>query len=151
MNEDSNWRQIPIWTAVSVYWVISVFSSQIQKLLGLGEGDGVWVIAATFFLIVIICMITQRTGWRLWKRIVYLPASFLAHVILTIPSSAALGILMRTVGRERTVAEQRAVFLLASIPILVYSMRQSYLFIRTEKTEASEEMCNPQMEAIRRQ
>ena len=129
-NAASHWRQISVWVLASVYWLISVFASVIQKSVGLGEGDGVPVIAAAFFLIVITCMITQRTQWRLWKRILYLPASFLAHVILTIPSSEALGIAKRSAGHGRTDAEQRAVFLLASIPILVYSMKQSYLFVR---------------------
>lgn len=131
-NAASHWRQISVWIVASVYWLISVFASAIQKSLGLGEGDGVRVIAAAFFLIVIICMITQRTQWRLWKRILYLPASFVAHVILTVPSAAALGVLMRSAGHGRTYAEQRAVFLLASIPILAYSMKQSYLFVRGE-------------------
>jgi len=126
----NRWRQTSVWIVVSVYWLISVFSSAIQKSIGLGEGDGVWVIAAAFFLIILACMITQRTQWRLWKRIAYLPLSFVAHVLLTVPSSMALGILKRsTDAYARTDAEQRAVFLLASIPIVVFSMRQSRLFV----------------------
>jgi len=53
-------------------------------------------------------------------------------VLLTIPSGSALGVLMRMPNRVRTTGEQRAVFLLASIPILIYSMRRSSLFVRTE-------------------
>jgi hypothetical protein len=78
-------------------------------------------------------MTTQRSGWRVWKRVLFLPACFIAHVVLTIPAAAALGILMYSFNHVRSVAEQRAVFILASIPILVYSMWQSSLFVREEK------------------
>ena len=121
------WKQI-----VSVYWLITVLASEIQSILGFGEGDGVWVISGAFFLLIIVCMATQRTGWPPWKRIACLPASFVAHVVLTIPASAALGVLKHSVDHDRTDAEQRAVFLLASIPILAYSMWQSRLFVRAE-------------------
>ena len=133
----SNWRRAPAWAAVSAYWLVSVLASEIQSLAGFGEGDGVRVISVAFFLVIAICMMTQRTGWPLWKRVAFLPATFAAHVILTVPSASALGVLMRSADHVRTVGEQWAVFLLASIPILVYSMRQSYLFVRTATASSS--------------
>ncbi len=120
-------------------------SSRIEGLFRARESDGVILISVVFFLIIIVCMATQRSGWRVWKRILYLPACFIVHVVLTIPAAATLGIMMYSLNHTRSVAEQRAVFILASIPILVYSMRQSRLFVREEKHPdgESEEMGTP--------
>ena len=125
----NRWNYVSLWITFSFYWLVSVLSSDIESLFGYEGSDGVYTISATFFLIIIICMVTERGRWQIWKRMIYIPLCFLFHVLLTIPSSAALGILKFSPDHVRTHAEQRAVFLLASIPILVYSMRQSRLFV----------------------
>ena len=123
------WKPFTVWLAVSGYWLATYLSSRIQALVGGGAGDGVPVIAAVFFSLVILCMLTERTGWNALKCTALVPASLVAHALLTVPAAAALGILMFDPEHARTAAEQRAVFILASLPILAAAMWRSRLFV----------------------
>ena len=123
------WNRFTTWLAVSGYWLVVYLSSRIQALVGAGSGDGVPVIAAAFFGLIILCMLTERGGWSHLKRAAFVPASLAAHALLTVPMAAALGILVYEPDRVRSAAEQRAVFVLASLPVLAYAMWRSRLFV----------------------
>lgn len=123
------WNRFSVWLAVSGYWLAIYLSSRIQSLVGAGDGDGVPVVAAVYFCIIIVCMATERGGWTVLKRAAFVPASLAAHAFLTLPAAAALGILMYDPDRVRSIAEQRAVFILASLPVLAYAMWRSRLFV----------------------
>lgn len=129
------WNPLTAWLAVSGYWLVTYLSSRIQALVGAGAGDGVPVIAAVFFGIVILCMATERGGWPLIRRAAFVPASLVAHAVLTVPAAAALGILAHDPERTRSAAEGRAVFLLASLPVLAYAMWRSRLFVISAESE----------------
>ena len=120
-----------LWLMLAVYFLIAGYSSDIASLFGYAGTDGVRVISIAFFAIIILCVATERGRWPLWKRLVFVPASFVMHVVLTIPAGAMLGVLMRSPDHVRTVGEQRAVFILASLPVLLYAMHQSRLFVRS--------------------
>jgi hypothetical protein len=131
------WRTAPSLLTFAGYLALAGLSSDIVRALGHPDTDGLKVITAAFFGIIVVCMFTQRTGWPLWKRIAFLPASFLAHVALTIPAAATLGVLMHSPDHVRTLGEQRAVFLMASFPILILALRQSRVFVRPSRSLAT--------------
>ena len=135
------WNRFTAWVAITAYWLAAYLGTRIQSTIGAGEGDGVPVIAAIFFALVILCMATERGDWPLLKRAAFVPASLAGHAILTIPMAAALGILAYDPTHVRTVGEQRAVFILASLPILAYAMWRSRLFVRPQP--ASEDHFRP--------
>jgi hypothetical protein len=124
--------------ALAVYFLLAGYSSDIAALLGYPGTDGLQVITVGFFALIIICMLTERGRWPVWKRLVFVPASFVMHVVLTIPAGAMLGILKRSPDHVRTIGEQRAVFVLASLPILLYALHQSRLFVRASRAVPDE-------------
>lgn len=130
------WRRIHSLLVFGAYLVVAGFSSDIMSVLGRPGTDGLDAITVAFFGIIIVCMLTERGRWPVWKRIAFLPASFLAHVVLTVPSGAVMGVLMRSPDHVRTIGEQRAGFLMASFPVLIFSMRQSRLFVRPSRALA---------------
>lgn len=134
----AGWKRVPSLLALAGYVAVAGLSSDIARVLGYPGTDGVRVIAISFFAVIVLCMFTERGRWPLWKRLAFLPASFLAHVVLTVPAAAALGVLRHSPDHVRTVGEQRAVFLLASFPILIVAMRQSRLFMRTSRRPAAD-------------
>jgi len=119
---------------LGTYFLLAGYSSDIEALLGYPGTDGLQVITVGFFALIIICMLTERGRWPVWKRLVFFPASFVMHVVLTVPSGAMLGILKRSPDHVRTIGENRAQFVLASIPILLYAMHQSWLFMRPRES-----------------
>jgi hypothetical protein len=123
------WRAFPVWLAISTYWLAAYLGSRIQALLGADGGNGVPVIAAVFFSIISLSMLTERGGWTALKRVAFVPACLVGHAFLTVPVAAALGILVRDTEHVRSMAEQRAVFILASLPILACAMWRSSLFV----------------------
>jgi hypothetical protein len=129
----AHWNHRNLWIAIVLYWTFAIFSSEIESLFGFPEGDGVDAISVVFFLIVILCMITERGTMKIWQRIAAVPVAFLLHAALTIPASSALGVLKYAPDHVRTLGEQRAVFLIASLPVLLLAMWRSRPFVKSEE------------------
>ena len=127
------WKKWPTCLVVVLSWLLCFGSSTIAGWLGKPELFGVQIISAGAFALVTICMATLGDRWSRWRRLLFIPGSLLAHIVLTLPVASSFGILMRMADRERTIPEQKAIFILAALPILVFAMHQSRLFTRTVK------------------
>ena len=71
---------------------------------------------------------TVRERIKMIYKLLIIPASWLIHTVLTFPAALLLGILKYDPEHIRTAAEHRAVFVLASIPIILFGMKKSRLF-----------------------
>jgi|GEM_PF-2628954 len=116
--------------ALIIYWLCLSLNVIIAKELELSELTEWWLNTIVFLIIVFLSILTYRTGLNIYLRILFIPAAWLVHAILTIPAAQVLGILMFDPDHIRTSGEQRAVFLLASLPVLIFFMNKSTLFTK---------------------
>lgn len=83
---------------------------------------------AVLFASVILLLFTLRKKIKMVYMISAIPASWIAHAIFTFPAAILLGIIKYNPEHIRTAGEHRAVFILASIPIIVGVLMYSKLF-----------------------
>jgi hypothetical protein len=87
-----------------------------------------WINTTILFLFIALMIYTFQKKTSLIYKILAIPVSWIIHAILSVPAALVLGILKFDPKHIRTAGEHRAVFILASIPILIYFMRKSKLF-----------------------
>lgn len=78
--------------------------------------------------IVVISIVSWKLNIKKVYRLLLLPAAWLAHALFTIPSALILGILKFDPFNIRKASEHRAVFVIASVPVLVFFIHNSYFF-----------------------
>lgn len=81
-------------------------------------------------VLVTVCMFTERGRWKMWHRIAAIPAAWIGQALLQVPALVA-------VGRRPDIAE-RMVSLAASLPVVIFAMRQSRLFVTRHANPAQE-------------
>lgn len=91
-----------------------------------------WIILLMVVL-VSICMVTERGQWKVWQRIGFVFLAWMAHAILTIPVALGIGPLL-LLG-DRVALVDRGVSFVATVPIVVFAMRRSRLFVRAQRDE----------------
>jgi len=112
-----------------LYWIlisINVMISTRYKFASITEW---WMNTAIFLLFMLVFILTNNSNKSLFIKLFFVPISWLIHAVLTIPSAFALGILMYDQNHIRSMGEHRAVFILASIPIIYFGMSRSNLFL----------------------
>lgn len=122
------------WTtiiALFLYWLLLSIDAMLAKEFELPTLTEWWINTLIFFSLMVLCIFTYRTKLNIFYRLLFLPAYWLAHAALTIPAAFVLGILMYDSNHIRTSGEHRAVFILASLPILIFAMNKSKLFTKT--------------------
>ena len=77
-------------------------------------------------VLVIVCAATERGRWRLWKRIALVPGAWLAQAVLQIPAVFAVGL---PIAMWRPDVVERMIGLAASVPVVIFAMRHSRLFV----------------------
>lgn len=116
------WRQKRLWLSLILYWLVATGGARfIEKQYEAG-----WIILI-MLIFVSICMITERGHWKLWQRIGFVPLAWIAEAILSPLAAFTIGVLVYSSGREHLV--DRAIAFCASLPIIIFAMRQSKLFV----------------------
>jgi len=115
--------------AFSLYWLILSVSVFIAKKLEITMIAEWWMHTIVFLLFISFCILTFRTKVKIIYRLLLLPATWIAHAVMTIPAAMVLGIIMHDPNHIRTSGEHRAVFILASLPIIAFFVKKSKLFI----------------------
>lgn len=113
-----------------LYWMIISINVIIANMLQMTPITEWWLHTIIFLLFVTLFILTFRNKVKIIYRLLIIPASWIVHVIMTIPAAFSLGILMYSPDHIRTNGEHRAVFILASLPILVYLLTKSKLFVK---------------------
>ncbi len=108
-----------------VYWMLLSINVLVVKQLMLSSIAEWWINTIFFLSMVLLCVLNYKKHLNIFYRLLFIPAAWIAHAILTIPASSVLGIIMHDPNHLRTAGEHRAVFILASIPILLLFANKS--------------------------
>jgi len=114
--------------AFILYWFLITINVTVSMKYGLTSIVEWWMNTFVFLLFMLTFMLKPNSKLSLPFKILFMPASWLIHAILTIPSSLVLGVLKYDPEHIRTMGEHRAIFILASLPIIFYGMSKSKLF-----------------------
>ena len=115
--------------AISIYLILFTLNSKISRVFEI-ETKAEWWINTSFLLIfTVFVVITFNVEWKIVYKILILPGVWIVHAIFTIPATTILGIIKYDPGNLRTAGEHRAVFIFASIPILIFLLNKSKFFI----------------------
>ena len=125
------WKQKQLWSAFSLYWLLCAMSPKVLQLMDIPPKSFWHVNTALMLCLVFICLLSDRTAMKTWKRIIAIPVAFLAHALFTIPSAMTLGVLMYSPDHVRTQSEHQAIFFLSSLPVIFFFMWRSRLFVRS--------------------
>lgn len=124
------WHQARLWIFLLLYWLISMIGAGIIARLKeypvFSHEIGPMLIS--MLILVSVCMVTERGRWKRWQKIGFVPFVYILHVVFFLPALAILSswVPSHFVGR--------AACFIASLPIVVFAMRQSRLFVfRPEK------------------
>ena len=124
------WHQARLWLCLLLYWLISMIGAGIIARLTeypvFSHEIGPMVIS--MLILVSVCMATERGRWKRWQKICFVPFAYILHVVLFLP-----GLFLLSPLASRHLVGRGACFI-ASLPIVVFAMRQSRLFVfRHEK------------------
>jgi hypothetical protein len=124
------WLHARFWPALVGYWLVCTVGAGAIARAGGGAGaESGWIILLMLVL-VSICMGTERGDWQIRKRVGFVPLVWLLHAVLSLPA----GILV--VGIVSPELLDRALTFVASLPIAIFAMRRSWLFVApTEEAE----------------
>lgn len=113
----------------SLYWSLLSINVLISKSFEFSTMVEWWMNTIVFLVFMLIFILTSGSNRSLFIKLLFVPISWLIHAVLTIPSAFVLGILMYDQNQIRSMGEHRAVFILASIPIIYFGMSRSNLFL----------------------
>ena len=127
------WMHSRLWLCLILYWLVSM---TVAGLIARAEVG--WIIMC-MLIVIIVCMVTERGRWRPWKRVLFVPLAWIAQPLLSIPVLFTVGFFLLSLGREGLI--DRAVTFISSLPLVLFAMRQSRLFVSCS-VEAPQTMDN---------
>lgn len=119
------WRWGRVALGLVVYWLTSTGGAGLLRAGGQSTMESGWVISV-MLVFVSICMATERGQWSAWRRVGFVPLAWIVHALLA-PVAFGLGILVYQSGRPDLL--DRAITFFASIPIVLWAMWRSHLFV----------------------
>jgi len=120
-------RRPSFWPVLIGYWFLSMVGAGILAASGNSNVESGWIIFLMIFLVAL-CMLTDRGDWNIWQRIAYFIFSWAAQAIIAVPTLWVIGIIMAAGNRMNLI--DRSVSFFASIPIVVFAMWHSKLFVK---------------------
>lgn len=121
------WMHARVWLWLILYWLISTIGAGIIARAGADVTAEVAWIVIVMLALVSVCMATERGQWKVWQRIGFVFLAWIVQAILTIFTLFTFGVLMYWGGRSDLV--DRVTVFVASIPVVVFAMRRSKLFV----------------------
>lgn len=112
----------------SIYFSCILVNTQCAKYFDYSSLTEWWINTVFLVAAVLLFIFTCKTTLRMITKIMAIPAGWIIHAILTIPAAMLLGILKFNPDQIRNAAEHRAVFILASLPIIYFVIRKSSVF-----------------------
>ncbi len=110
------------------YFILLTINTKCAKIFLYSSITEWWINTTILFLFIALMIFTFQKKASLIFKILAVPVSWIIHAILSVPAALVLGVLKFDPKHIRTAGEHRAVFILASIPMLIYFMRKSNLF-----------------------
>lgn len=126
------WLPARFWLCLVLYWLTAMIGAgMIASVDGHARESG-WIVL-TMVVLVSICMVTERGQWKVWQRIGLVFLAWIVQAILTIPIALVVVPLL-LLGNRADFAD-RGVSFVATIPVVVFAMRRSRLFVRAQHHE----------------
>ena len=116
------WLHARFWPALVGYWLVCTGGAGVLTRLGGANAGNGWIILVMLVL-VSICMGTERGDWQIWKRVGFVPLVWILHAVLSLPAGIVV------VGIVSPELLDRALTFVASLPIAIFAMRRSRLFV----------------------
>ena len=95
---------------------------------GTGSSESHWI-AFVMLVFTTVCMITHRGQWPISWRVGFVPAASILHALISVP-------MVVVVLFVRPELQDRAVSFLSSLPVVLFAMRHSRLFVIPEAEPA---------------
>lgn len=89
-----------------------------------------------FLVFVTVCMITERGGWRVWQRALFVIVSKLLQPFVGGILALSLGMVLYKLGLKGVI--DPSINLLSALPLILLAMRRSRLFVRDDGTDFQE-------------
>ncbi len=125
------WKHMPLWTVFFFYWLLCAWTPDLLKFIGFPAANFWHANTAIMLILAAVCVFTERFSLTLWKKIVLIPGAFIVHAIFTIPAAITLGVLKFSPDHIRTQGEHQAIFFLSSLPVVVFVMWCSRIFVKS--------------------
>jgi len=116
----------------ATYFLAIAINIQVSKHLELTNTIEWWLNTLILYVFVLTCIATLTKRLKPIYKLGLLISIWFIHAIFTTPKAFLLGILKFDPNHIRTQGEHRAIFILASLPILFYLIKKSKIFL-TEK------------------
>ena len=131
------WKNRNVIAFFIIYWLVLSVNTVISNKLEIPSIIEWWVNTAIILSVILLCVVTYRTKIKLFYQIIFLPISWFAHAVLTAAAAFVMGIIRLDPNHIRTDGEHRAIFILASLPVLFFALSKSKLFVEEVLTNKS--------------
>ena len=122
------WKNKKVIILFIIFWILLSINAIIAKEFLLSPIIEWWINTTILLSVVLLCVLTYRAAIGLFYQILFLPISWFAHAVLTVPAAFVMGIIILDPNHIRTEGEHRAIFILASLPVLFFALSKSKLF-----------------------
>ncbi len=121
------WRTGRAWLGLVCFWLLAMAGAGALARLGTDPShEGGWV-TLVMLVFVSLCMVTERGEWATWKKIGFVFLAWLVQALLSVAVVLIIGVAL--VSQQRSHLIDRTSGFLSSIPIVIYAMRRSSLFV----------------------
>lgn len=115
------WQGARFWLGLIVYWLVSMIGASVVSTYVPEFRDQSWIILV-MLIMVGICVFNPRQPWPLWKKVIALPIALAAQAVLQY-----LGVPLALLARHELIG--RLMAFSGALPVVIYAMRQSRLFV----------------------
>jgi hypothetical protein len=130
------WQPARLWLALILYWLASMIGATlIGRASDLG-GEVAWIILV-MLIMVGICVFAPRQPWPWWRKVLTILGAWTAQALLQVPGFFLALLLVRLVGTFEKEKIERLIQFSAALPIVIYVMRHSRLFVIAKDSLAS--------------
>ena len=121
-----SWNRSRVALSLFLYSFVTMAGAAIIARAGGGARVGGWIIFGMLAWVGV-CMWTERGQWAIWKRLTFPFFAWALQAVLTVPAMP-LGAAMVVLGQPSNYVD-RIVEFCASLPIVLFAMRQSRWFV----------------------
>ncbi len=120
------WKWPNFWFGIILFWLISMIGMGIIQRTGADFPETGWV-TLVMLSYLILCMANERGEWSGNKKVVFVLIGWVVELALSIPVAMTIGILYGLAGKTELAG--RGIEFFASLPVVIYAMRRSKLFV----------------------
>ena len=113
-----------------LYWFLAIGGASLAR----ESREAGWIILVMLVFLAI-CMVYERSNWGIWKRIGFVLLSWVLQSIISVLVVFSIGLLINEV---RPHLVNRATSFIATLPLVIYGMQRSLLFVKKVQATGQE-------------